>query len=427
MPQLITGQAPTPPFRINRNSIFAKDLLACYPLHDPLFDLVTGGKGIPIGGTIGIKTKGLPIINSRGLDMSAANVDGVKDANFALPDAGGITISVWRFITEAPSQNPEAFQIGNNASGDRILSHFPWLDDVLYWDYGSNSASGRVSTDYSSYYGKVTHVVFWAEGDSGTGEGQGIQINGKDAATNANTGTPGTLTPLRIGISGAESSAGRGRGVLSFFTVWYGPKTQAFRRALWNPETRWDLYESQLNRPVYLAAAPPSGDIEGDLAATEAPDVASMVGQVEVSGALAATEAPDVAAMVGEAALNAALAVTEAPDVAAMVGRVEVQGDLVATEAPDVASMVGRVEVSGALVATEAADIAAMIGSVEIAGALAVTEAADIAAMVGQTILSVFPSWVFTSDAVAVRSHASGAVAVRSHTSDAIFAPTRSN
>ncbi len=258
--QITSGLAPKAPFRIEQNSMFNRDLLACYPLQSQPhtnFELVTNrivpANGLGGGTNINI----IPEINARAIDLTVTNAESPKDANFVLPDAGGITIMWWQFVA-ASTTTVYAFNIGAIGTTDRVLCHPPYSDDTLYWDYGSSS-TGRVSTDYSSFFGAVHQIVLWAEGDSGNGEGQGIQIDGKVLASNANTATPTTLTNLAVGNRLNQNDTSRHPGYMAFFMIWHGAKPAAFRQALWNPETRWDMFQ-QLDRSVYLAVAAVAAD-----------------------------------------------------------------------------------------------------------------------------------------------------------------------
>lgn len=115
--------------------------------------------------------------------------------------------------------------------------------------------------------------------------------------------------------------------------------------------------------------------ITGDLAATEAQDVAAFAGKRVPNGDLAATESQDAAAISGKLVLSGDLAAVEAQDVAAFTG--EVVTTTVALPAPvGYPTYVKRGKsakekvdelftVEGYLGATEARDTAAFRGVVE--------------------------------------------------------------
>ncbi len=252
------GGAPRWPYSINRDSPFSEGLLACYPLSTnphPGFDLVQN-LIIPdtgLSGTYNFRVS--PDINAVGLDIDVSNALSPFDTNFALPDANGITVAFWNFVPDSPGGAPYGFTIGTDLGDDRVGANIPWTDDILYWDYGGTGAGERVSTDYTSFLGSWTHVVLWGEGSSGNGEGQGIQLNGSVATSNANTGAPTTLTDLAIGnLITNLSDSSRHEGSMAFFCIWAGAKSDSFRKALFHPQTRWDLF-LQPTRKIYVPSA----------------------------------------------------------------------------------------------------------------------------------------------------------------------------
>jgi uncharacterized protein YmfQ (DUF2313 family) len=122
---------------------------------------------------------------------------------------------------------------------------------------------------------------------------------------------------------------------------------------------------------------------QATLAATEAADTASFSGLLAVLARLLATEAPDTASVNGLLAVLANLAATEAPDSASIAAYVPAQATLAATEGADYGNIPGLVQWQGVLAATEQADVASSIGSVTWPGGLAAFEAPDLASFSG--------------------------------------------
>lgn len=58
-------------------------------------------------------------------------------------------------------------------------------------------------------------------------------------------------------------------------------------------------------------------------------------------------------------------------------------GQIASTESPDVAALIGAVTYAGVLTSTESADVMAAAGSVSLAGAITSTESADVMAAAG--------------------------------------------
>src|SRR4030095_3811320 len=47
---------------------------------------------------------------------------------------------------------------------DRFAVHVPWADGLLDWDYGDSRGPGRISTNFSAYLNKWTHVALVSNG-----------------------------------------------------------------------------------------------------------------------------------------------------------------------------------------------------------------------------------------------------------------------
>jgi len=147
----------------------------------------------------------------------------------------------------------------------------------------------------------------------------------------------------------------------------------------------FQTHSSDAARGVHIAikveAADP--DIGAELGATEATDIAALVGDVETDASFVVTEAQDMAAMAGDVEVDAVLTVSEASDTLAFVVDVHVDATFALTEATDTAAMVADVPVDASFVVTEATDVAAVVGDVEIDVSFITTEATDVAAVVG--------------------------------------------
>src|SRR3990172_170627 len=81
-------------------------------------------------------------------------------------------------------------------SANRINIHFPWIGDMIMWDFGDLNAGGRLTTEFQElWYDKMAHWVFISGID-----GMKIYRNGEIIAENKthSTFTKGDKT-LNIG------------------------------------------------------------------------------------------------------------------------------------------------------------------------------------------------------------------------------------
>lgn len=123
----------------------------------------------------------------------------VKNTSFSPP--GSITIAFWQNVNASLPSFPYSVIIGNTWGGSptfapRILTHAPYSDSTLYWDFGDDS-TGRVTTNYASYIGAWTHVVLTYNHSTGDHK---IFLNGSQAATSTASKTNSGLgTGLYIG------------------------------------------------------------------------------------------------------------------------------------------------------------------------------------------------------------------------------------
>jgi hypothetical protein len=227
---------------------------------------------VPFFGTLGardyVSNKQLSLLGTGGDALTPfSDVGHVLDTHataryasqptFSAPQTG-ILISFWTHVQASIIGSPWAFQMGADEN-NRISAHIPWTDDVAYWDYGGNGgfATGqRETADFTNYLGIDTHVVLWAAGTGGSGEGQGIQFNGVVAASNENTGTVSATPSGQLIGSGFTVPDDNNQAYMWDFRVWDRPHNDEFRKALYNPQTRWDIY-SQGTRRIFLPAPPP--------------------------------------------------------------------------------------------------------------------------------------------------------------------------
>ena len=181
--------------------------------------------------------------------------DRVEYADFSWPSGGPITIAFWNHVLTADVQASSAFGVGATFTAtDRIQCHCPWSDKNLYWDYGDSGGAGRVSTDYTAFLDKWTHVVLVASGSSGSKQEVWLDSVGQIGLSKSSE--PTSLTDLFIG---EWLGGGYHKGRIFNFAIWNRIISRSEIRQLYYPATRWDLaYE--LGRTVYFfPTATPGG------------------------------------------------------------------------------------------------------------------------------------------------------------------------
>lgn len=112
------------------------------------------------------------------------------------PNGGPITVEFW--INSNGSYNA-VFSLGGFNSSNRALAHVPAGDGNLYWDYGNFQGNGRISTPFTAYVNKWTHVALVSAGNGGSFKA--IYLNGVLVAssTTASSGPSVQLNGLTIG------------------------------------------------------------------------------------------------------------------------------------------------------------------------------------------------------------------------------------
>lgn len=108
-----------------------------------------------------------------------------------------VTVTFW-ILARGCLNGCGTFNVGAQDSPNRFMAHVPWSDNVLYWDYGSTTANGRISTDFTAYMGKWTFVALVSNGSNF----KAIYLNGviPTGASSATAMAPGvSLTGLELG------------------------------------------------------------------------------------------------------------------------------------------------------------------------------------------------------------------------------------
>ena len=89
--------------------------------------------------------------------------------------------SIGRTVATADVRSNATFQMPTvDDTANRILTHAPWSDNNIYWDYGNISAAGRLSTPYTPALDKWTlvHLTY----DAATGK-RAVSFDGVEVAS----------------------------------------------------------------------------------------------------------------------------------------------------------------------------------------------------------------------------------------------------
>lgn len=186
------------------------------------------------------------------------NADGgVRNTNMIFPGSNPITVMFWtRVMTADVGNGHSAFSIGDGAAGtlNEVQAHVPWGDNTLYWDCGGASGSARISTSYTNYLDKWTHVALVSAGNGGNFKA--IYLDGVLAASAASSSGP-TSAPTGVYIGYWHAGSDAHKGLLSDFRVYSVVLPAEIIKAAASFETAYDLYWPSQQR--VLKAAPTAG------------------------------------------------------------------------------------------------------------------------------------------------------------------------
>jgi hypothetical protein len=92
--------------------------------------------------------------------------DLLSDSDQTWPDANNtITMQYWENVATADVRNGQVLYY-NPSGNERVLSHSPWSDNVIYWDFGTCCVDGRISGSYTAYNNKWTFVHLTSNGST---------------------------------------------------------------------------------------------------------------------------------------------------------------------------------------------------------------------------------------------------------------------
>lgn len=161
-------------------------------------------------------------VTGNGCGVGALALDGVagrmKRESFAWSDTA-VTVEFWNYVRSADVKNASVFSVGKEATGNRFQAHVPWSDKTLHWDYGEIGADGRISTDYTRYLDKWTHVALVSNGRNF----KGIYLDGVLVASGDKAAFPSSRTELVLGCFVSDNYH---KGRIDEFRIWKKVRTQ---------------------------------------------------------------------------------------------------------------------------------------------------------------------------------------------------------
>ncbi|MFM2339462.1 MAG: hypothetical protein RLZZ360_98 [Candidatus Parcubacteria bacterium] len=204
-----SGYAATATY--GRNNVWNNGYQAVYHLGtnptSAMIDSTSNGRNLTSSGMVATNSTSSKIGN--GLNFDGVN-DYLTNTGWSWNTAT-VTVTAWNNVSTAETQNSNLFSF-TAAGAERFAAHAPWGDAVLYWDFGTCcSAPGRLTTNYTSYRNKWTHVGLVSHGTGGTF--MGIYLDGAPIATAATSDNPNVaLTGFALGsVSTAGGTYHRGR------------------------------------------------------------------------------------------------------------------------------------------------------------------------------------------------------------------------
>jgi len=133
-----------------------------------------------IGSDLNIWAKASGLAGHRKFNKSFNGVDDYENIGLSGLDSPGaeITIEFWAKPDEAKTTS--VIIANPDDSANRINIHFPWVGNMIMWDYGDIDAGGRLTTEFKlPWYDETAHWVFISGID-----GMKIYRNGEIIAEN---------------------------------------------------------------------------------------------------------------------------------------------------------------------------------------------------------------------------------------------------
>jgi hypothetical protein len=188
-------------------------------------------------------------LNNIGVFNHSVSFDGIDDyaenTSFSWSVGGAVTVVFWNKVNTAQVQSSSAFGVNVSDDPNRFQAHVPWIDNVLYWDYGSTSANGRISINYLDYLNKWTHVALVSKGNNSNFKA--IYLDGQLANSSSVSDGPDTpLAGITIGRAVVGASTFYHNGSIDEFMIFNRSLSAAEIAELYaRGRAKWEYTESQ--------------------------------------------------------------------------------------------------------------------------------------------------------------------------------------
>ena len=272
----IGGRAPLWPFRINRGSPHAEDLIAAFPLMNgsgtvELLSGRLGGESGPVPATEATFGAAPADAQVRGVfapEFGGAFTDDAilyddPPSTWELTQTNRITISAWIHPrSNGESAQPRIVDTDASRTGDNSGYTFRFGNDTFNTsqrrlDFSYNGLGGDFRATMANDTGYVlnewNHVACVADLDAGAvrffRNGDFLQ---QDSIKTGSINASGD--PLAIGRD-SQRAAREFDGWIMDLRIWGRTFSDRQVRGLYDPQTRWDLFEELSPRPIVLPAA----------------------------------------------------------------------------------------------------------------------------------------------------------------------------
>lgn len=353
-----TGQ-PQYPAQVDRSgNLFDPSKITCLinPGASRIVDAVTGKLY-----TVSSNASVVPTIQGKGIKWVEASDSYIEIASNAdtILDTINCTMIVATVRTSATTTVSSTYGYDGGGGPDRVLTHLPFTDNNLYWDFGNatpGAGGGRVSVGGSAYSAAGT-VSIW--GFVAGSRGREIWRNGIRIASDATANFTRTSTahPFRIGAAYLFGGAS-GFSVAHTCSLFLISKEQWSITALSKITDNPNLVYAPQQRNIYVGGngSPTASQIESGTAVETSSIASATTAAITESGT--ALETASVAAATTANITEAGAAVeTTSADIGALSSSQVESGTAADTSSIVMASTAARAETGAALETSSASNV----------------------------------------------------------------------
>ena len=156
-----------------------------------------------------------------------------------------------------------------------------------------------------------------------------VYANGRHKTTNTASRTPSGLSRIGIGVQAKSALASTFTGFISDVCIWNRVLSDGEILSLYQPETRWQLYEQK--RSIWVVGAVANAPISGSASATLDALTSTATGVITITGAASPTLGTLTASATGALAIVGSASVTLDAVTLAATGALPIVGTLTKT------------------------------------------------------------------------------------------------